>query len=614
LKLLIIVFLVFSVFLSIASGELEPVWNSTCHVSGYTDWVTDIIETNDDGYLVSGIVNRIEEQGVFYDPFLLKIDRGGNIVWKRVFESGKWEEFFGIALTADNGFLVCGFSGGKAMMVRLDSDGSEIWRELYGPYRHSEFWDIVACQDGGYVVAGVSSRPSYLPSDFYVVKIDQEGNKVWEGLYDSVPEDSYTEWAYSIAQSNDGDYGIVGKRYDVDDIFVLRVDDEGDKIWSKTFGSNTSVLGEDIVATNDGGYIIVGNNYILPNDGEVVQDSKTSDVYILKIDADGNTVWEHTYGEAGNDYGMGIVHLNGEEHVIAGAIESVDSGGNGIWLLAIDNLGNKIWDMEIEGITAWSGFNNNMLAPTSDGGFVLAATVSRGQDADVYVTKLGGDPWVSIDLIHPAVVVAGQNMMVKASLSKRVGTIWGSVDYVQGVLLSSSGNHSDFLLFDDGTHGDETPGDDVYTSTLYIDPETFIIGKYIAKVNFADLDGRTAAQTSEFRVIRGQDEVIYDEGEEDWAIHPEPKTRVNIDESTSSATSGTKSMAVSISLYGYVDFLPPEDIAFNTFSYESIDVSINRGNCTSFIPRIIGQMGGGRASTKSYPKWVTPSPRMNGLT
>lgn len=192
------------------------------------------------------------------------------------------------------------------------------------------------------------------------------------------------EIAFSAIETPDGGFAIVGFTYsnngDVsgnhgdDDVWVVKVDNEGSLLWQKTLGGSGQDIGTSILNTPDNGLIILAST--LSNDGDITNNHGSQDIWIIKLDSVGNIDWQKTYGGSSSEYGGNFIDVT-DGIVIVGTTMSNDgdvSGHSGfstdIWLFKIDYLGNLIWQKCVYSPKAHRG---NNLRKTSDGGFYISS-------------------------------------------------------------------------------------------------------------------------------------------------------------------------------------------------------------------------------------------------
>jgi len=207
--------------------------------------VEDVIVTQDGGYVVSGSFELYDEFYYEHWGFLMKTDSDGNMLWARK-DSVDFMSYNGYSVefveTSDGGFLTIGFQGfaGDRYIMKRDSEGNYLWALPYG----NDFgvFSMQNTQDGNIILAG---RSNY---DAALRKITTDGVTLWTKVYDLGGS-----LAYSVYQASDGGYLLTGNTYPGDDdVLVIKTDETGDSLWTRTF---------DGYGDNDYGYCVIETGY-----------------------------------------------------------------------------------------------------------------------------------------------------------------------------------------------------------------------------------------------------------------------------------------------------------------------------------------------------------------
>ncbi len=146
--------------------------------------------------------------------------------------------------------------------------------------------------------------------DVYVIKLDTNGNVEWTKTIGG----SLDDWSHSIIQTTDGGYAIAGYTSSfgagLDDVYVIKLNANGNIEWTKTIGGSGTDYGFSIIQTTDGGYAIAGvtNSFGAGN----------GDVYVIKLSASGNVEWTKTIGGDSTDFGHSIIQTTDSGYAIAG--------------------------------------------------------------------------------------------------------------------------------------------------------------------------------------------------------------------------------------------------------------------------------------------------------
>jgi len=359
-----------------------------------------IQQTTDGGYIVAGMTysDVIEEYGMW----VLKLDESGNVVWQKIYgvSDGIGGDTVSIQQTADGGYILAGKLGsyvtyGHDMWVlKLDENGNVVWQKTYGVSDTDEYaMSIQQTADGGYIVAGSFGFPTsgdgtflgYLVfGDVWVLKLDESGNVVWQNTYGGSGE--YGEGATSIQQTTDGGYIVAGITVSFGagecDMWVLKLDESGNVVWQKAYGGQNTEGAMSVRQTSDGGYIVAGATLFSFGAG-------VWDMLILKLDRNGNISWSKTYGGENWEYATAIQQTTDGGYIVVGGTKTFDVNGyDNAWLLKLDSSGNISWEKSY-GATG-DVDEGSFVRQTTDGGYIVAGgTMSFGVDAwDIWVLKI----------------------------------------------------------------------------------------------------------------------------------------------------------------------------------------------------------------------------------
>ncbi len=215
--------------------------------------------------------------------------------------------------------------------------------------------------DGGYLLSGWKKGQPGVGSTIFLIKTDARGNKSWETL---LPGNGFS-CAYGFCPSSQGGMIMVGdtksKTASDHDVFVAEVDAGGHKIWERNFGGPYCDYGAAVIPDHDGGYLVAG--------GTESYGTGCYDVYLIKLNKQGQAVWSKTYGGPGSDCGYALVPSPDGGYLLAGNTDSTTSGKANFYLVKIDEQGNLLWEKKYGGSNncyAWS------LQPSADGGYFVA--------------------------------------------------------------------------------------------------------------------------------------------------------------------------------------------------------------------------------------------------
>ena len=352
----------------------------------------------------NGDLNGISGTGTLW---ITRLDSKGRLIWqKRAGPSAVDAGLFVIA-GQSGGYLISGVSQAFGCIVKIDENGNIEWQKYFGGSGYSIFSGAVATPDGGYLLAGETKSAdgdlttNYGGIDAWVMKIDANGNKIWSRSYGG----SGTDIFYSAAISSDNNYLLCGETssndhdvsglHGVSDYWVIKLDTAGNIIWQHTFGGSGTESLAYIVKSNAGGYIITGQSN--SSDGDAIGNHGATDCLLLKIDETGNKIWSKMIGGSANDLGTYIAPTSDGHFLITGSTNSTDgdinTGNRGIgdgWVFEIDDNANLIWQKTIGGSgddVFWGGYE------TSPGNFEVYGN-TNSIDGNVRGAHGDDDGWL----------------------------------------------------------------------------------------------------------------------------------------------------------------------------------------------------------------------------
>jgi uncharacterized delta-60 repeat protein len=361
----------------------QTVWQKTYGGSDW-DWANSIQQTKDGGYIVAGGTYGAGSA----DIYIIKLDANGNKLWEKTFGGSNNDEAYSIRQTSDGGYIVAGytesFGAGSAdiYIIKLDANGNEKWQKSYGGSNDDWANSIQQTKDGGYIVAGGTYSFGAGGLDVYVIKLDASGDMKWYKTYGESNDDN----AWSIQQTTDGGYIVAGwtKSFGEGgmDVYAIKLDANGNEKWQKSYGGSNDDWANSIQQTKDGGYIVAGGTYSFGAGG--------LDVYVIKLDASGDMKWYKTYGESNDDNAWSIQQTTDGGYIVAGWTNSLGAGSYDVYVIKLDANGNEKWQKSYGGSNDdWAYY----IQQTNDGGYIVAGvTNSFGAGGyDVYIIKMDSE-------------------------------------------------------------------------------------------------------------------------------------------------------------------------------------------------------------------------------
>ena len=320
------------------------------------DKALDIIQTLGGDFIVLGSSESsdldVSENAGSKDFWLVKLSNNGMLLWEKSF--GFLGEDYGTTLleTKDGGFLITGVldvsasngqgnakstiinhAGGDYWVLKTNNLGALEWSRYFGGSFTEIPLGIVETDNHNYIIVGSSDSNDFNISnnngsyDFWMTKIAPDGSLLLEKTFGG----SEIDEASAIIATNDGNFIIVGDTRSADkdvsknngaaDIWILKVSKEGNLIWEKTIGGSSFEVAKAIYKTQDNGFLIAGSSRSLDNG---FQNKGQNDALILKIDENGNLLWQKTVGGSEIDFLYDVIELNNKSIIAVGESSSSD--------------------------------------------------------------------------------------------------------------------------------------------------------------------------------------------------------------------------------------------------------------------------------------------------
>jgi hypothetical protein len=352
----------------------------------------------------------------------LVAQNGPAIKWEKIYGGNRYEYVEDLKPTSDGGYIVAGYSDSDSSfeksencrgffdywVLKIDANGNKLWEKTFGGDDDDYLQSVAQTTDGGYILAGYSesglSGDKSLASkgllDFWIIKLDSKGNKLWDKTIGGFNED----WLYTVVQTPDGGCLLGGASSAPDsgipatylkgamDYWIIKLDPGGTVQWDKTYGGDQIETLRVIIPTTDGGYMLGGTSGS-ENSGDRTDPSKGLDDYwVVKIDAIGNKQWDKALGSIGHDDLRSVVQTWDGGYVLGGFNEGrtlglgisgdkteLSRGDDDIWVVKLDGNGNKLWDKTLGGnLKDWL-FGMDQ---TTDGNLVVGGYSYSGVSGD----------------------------------------------------------------------------------------------------------------------------------------------------------------------------------------------------------------------------------------
>ena len=299
---------------------------------------------------------------------------------------------YSVQQNSDGEYIITGSTGSygngdsDVYLLKTDANGDSLWSKTFGGANQDYGSSLQLTSDGGYIITG---RTEYIngDKDVYLIKTDENGDSLWTKTYGG----SSVDFGLFVKQTTDDGFIIAGGTESYGnggrDVYLLKTDTNGDTLWTKTFGGSVFDVGTCVQQTTDSGYIIIGGTNSFGNGNR--------DAYLIKTDANGDTLWTKTFGGTAFDLGNSVKQTTDGGYIITGRTVSFGAGDKDVYLIKTDSIGAELWYQTFGG----SAFDlGNSVKQTSDGGYIIAGgTNSSGSgDRDAYLIKTnasGSELW-----------------------------------------------------------------------------------------------------------------------------------------------------------------------------------------------------------------------------
>lgn len=346
---------------------------STATGSPNPDFGYALKQIADDVFLVGGYTNT---SSGYWNAQINKIDTNCTVLSTQILSTNKDEKVFDMLVTqSKDEYLFVGdsydivYATNDAMFLRTDSSGNILTRTYIGGTGNEIFYSVTENDDSTYTAVGLTSSFGSISEDYYIVKLAKNGNVLWQKQYGGAAK----EIAMGIDKTTDGGYYVTGFTLSFGmggrDIWTMKLNNNGDTLWAKTYGGIQDDTGYEVKTTEDGGAIVVGYTTSFGNGGDAI---------VIKIDSLGNTEWQKNYGGFWQEQGFSIKQDNDGSYIFTG--NKTIAGNKDVWLVKLNTLGDTLWTRTYGGINT---DNVEQVIITNQGNYALAGnTQSFGSGMD----------------------------------------------------------------------------------------------------------------------------------------------------------------------------------------------------------------------------------------
>jgi hypothetical protein len=358
--------------------------------TNYDKTSRDVLPTSDGGYLIVGSTNNSTLNDC--DAYVMKTNSAGDTISTKTFGGNKPDYLYSMVETTDGNFFALGYSqsfnGGDydIYLLKLSPSGNLIWQKNYGSWGNEEGREIIQTSDGNYVFIG-QSNSGVSSTDICMMKIDNDGNVIWTKYYGG----SNAEFGNSVKQCSDGGFIITGQTFSYGsgggDAWLVKTDSDGNYSWDKTFGGPFDDEGISIVTNSDGSHVFA------------VRDSSSGqdvDVRVIKTDGSGNVLWNKLYAGNKKDTPKTLRKTSDGGFIVGAISRSFGWINPDMWLLKLDANGDTTWSRHY----GWVDHEHcHSARQSSDGGYLAVGhSRSNSPNQKIMFLKLNGNGELAVSV------------------------------------------------------------------------------------------------------------------------------------------------------------------------------------------------------------------------
>ena len=319
------------------------------------------------------------------DICVTRMSADGKMKWSILLGGNKEDEGKAITRSADGNLFILGMTKSLAKdydrdiyVAKVTLEGKLLWQKAIGGDRDENPGGIAGTDDGGVMIVGDTESFGKRYRDIYIAKLTKEGKTVFARTIGG----KKTDEAHGLTRMKDGNFALVGMRESsgkgYEEFFVMKMDQNGKSLWTKTFGDYDDDSLESVTATIDGGIVAVGKTRSYG--------SEQTDLTVMKLSSEGKVLWHKIYGFKYYEYGNAVTMTSDGGFMLAGGTSTLGKGSHSVYMLALDKNGGLVWSH------VYGGNNRDIahaMARLSDGSVVtVGQSESFSRSKGFYMIKV----------------------------------------------------------------------------------------------------------------------------------------------------------------------------------------------------------------------------------
>ncbi|MEL1226239.1 MAG: Ig-like domain-containing protein [Candidatus Neomarinimicrobiota bacterium] len=326
-------------------------------------------------------VRSYDMQGKKFDSGTITITISNFLVFSKTFGSNEKSELGrSIIQTIDSGFVMLGEVDNDILLMKSNRYGDMEWQQSFGGSQTDIASHIEQASDGGFIISATTESYGQGGKDIWLFKTSSSGLIEWN-KYIGTPYDDYSG---QVLETEDGGFIVIGSKGSSDqndnDIWLIKTNSQGDSSWTRSYGGSQFDRGNDILADNQGGFILLGSTESQGNGGK--------DIWLLKVDENGNDQWNNTYGNGSDDIGQSMIRTLDGGFLIRYLIESYGEGNTSVGLLRLGPNRQELWTKTVGGSM---GITGRGFQKVSDDEYMMSCSLfDNGKNSyNAYIIKIG---------------------------------------------------------------------------------------------------------------------------------------------------------------------------------------------------------------------------------
>ena len=371
------------------------------------------------------------------EPTAIPTPEVPRILWDKTYHKTANDMGEDVLVADDGGYYIIGTANldiygtgksGDIYLIRTDENGAVLWEKTYGGEKAEEGLSITRTSDGNLLLAGNTNSAGAGGADAYLVKVDLDGNEIWAKTFGSpldemvfareLADGSLLLWGNVVdPQDFVADPGLAG--YDGQagrsNIYLVKTDANGNELWARKFGDKNNLIVSGGVEAPDGGFVVLASLLRFPEPGD--------DLYLLKVDKNGQKVWERTW-EDGTTAAYDLIRTADDQYLIAASVAPADDTARAVadfLFIKVDQAGKEVWVSQFGDPQMidypW------VVTQTPDGGYIAAGGWIKDWSGRsiglISITKIDADGKL---VWEKTIKPAGRENIMRAWLQLKDGT------------------------------------------------------------------------------------------------------------------------------------------------------------------------------------------------